>query len=136
MVFQPTGVGDQGPRLLPHLALRAGRRFGAGVPIGFVAKLMRFFHQPPRDLHIWVCLDHQIKRVLAQLRQHPGRMTQANRLLVVTHQPLQEVINRQIARRVGQHLLAAGCSAANQFDDRSRLPGSRRAMHTYGFSVH
>ena len=73
-------------------------------------------------------LHEQIERVLAQLRQHAGRMAQPDRPLAEFQQLLEDVIDRQVARGAGQHLPPAADRLANHLDDGRRLAGAGRAV--------
>ena len=73
-------------------------------------------------------LGEQVERVFAQPRQDAGRMAEPHRLFAVGDQPLQQVIDRQVARRTSEHLVAAADCLADQLDDGRRLAGAGWAV--------
>ena len=74
-------------------------------------------------------INKQIERVLLQLLEHAGRMAEADRFFTAPHEPLQQIIDGEVARRAGQHFFAAGDCLADQLDDRRRLAGAGRAVN-------
>ena len=70
----------------------------------------------------------QVERVLAEFRQHAGRMPQPHDPLAEAQQPLEDVIDRQVARGAGQDLAAAADRLADDLHDGRRLAGAGRAV--------
>ena len=62
----------------PHLLPCARQRFGPREASGLVAQLIGLLDQLAGNCHVGMCIDQQIERVLLQLGQHAGRMTQAD----------------------------------------------------------
>ena len=88
----------------------------------------RLLDQLAGEFHVGVLFHEQIEGMFAQLRQHAGRMAQANRPFAERQQLLKDVIDRHIARRTGQHFPPATNRLANDFDDGRRLAGAGRAV--------
>ena len=79
---------------LPPLA-RLGRR--AALFARLAEETHRLLDQFAGEFHVGVLFHQQVEGVFAQLRQHAGRMAQANRPFAERQQLLEDVIDRHIA---------------------------------------
>ncbi len=66
--------------------------------------------------------------MLAEFRQHAGRMPQPHDPLAEAQQPFEDVVDRQVARGAGQDLAAAADRLADDLHDGRRLAGAGRAV--------
>ena len=99
LLLDAAGVGDQLAGLAAHACLRPRRRLGPGEAVGFAKESAGLLLQLAGQDDVGMGIDEQIERVRLQFRQHAGRMPQPHRPLAGPHQPLQQVIDRQVARR-------------------------------------
>ena len=105
--FDAARVGDQLAGLGSHLLPCSRQRLSSCEAGDLVKELIGIADQAAGDGHVGMGIDQQVERVLLQLRQDPRRVAKADCLLAAAHQTLQQVIDRQIAGRAGEHLLAA-----------------------------
>ena len=126
--LHPAGIGQERTGVVAKLPPLAGLRRGPTLPAGLAKKAHRLLDELAGQLHVAMSLDEQIERMLAKFRQHAGRMPQPHDPLAETQQPLEDVVDRQVARGAGQHLTAAADRLADDFHDGRGLAGAGRAV--------
>ena len=127
--FELAGVGQQRSRVVAELLSLARLWRRTTKPAGLAEKAHRLLDQLPRKLDVVVSLDEQVQRVIAQLGQHAGRVAQPHCPLAAAQQPLEDIIDRQIARGAGQHPASAAHRLTNHLDDGRRLAGAGRPVN-------
>ena len=60
-----------------------------------------------------------------QRGHHAGRMTEPDRSLPCSDQPVQQIIDRHVAGSAGEHLVSAANGLANQLNNRRRFARAR-----------
>ena len=110
---------------LPPLA-RLRRR--PRVAVRLAEQHQRLLDELPGKLHVGVPLDEQVERVVAQLRQHAGRVPQPHGPLAEGQQPLEDVVHGQVARGAGQHPAAPANRLPDDLHHDPRLAGAGRAV--------
>ena len=121
-------VGQERAGIVAKLFPFAGLRRGPPLPAGLAKEAHRLLDQLAGQPHVAMTLHEEIERMLAQLRQHAGRMPQPHDPLAETEQAFEDVVDGQVARGAGQHLAAAADRLANDFHDGRRLAGAGRAV--------
>ena len=120
---------------LARLALGLARFAESSGPAALLAlagvgpEPQRLGDEVGRDPRLIVGCRLLIEGVLHHRGQHARRMTDAHRVDARRHQPLDEVVDRQIRRRRSQHAFAARDGPPDDFHQHRRLSRAGRAMH-------